>query len=124
TVIAQMWDIGSTERAQVLEKYDIMHTILAGKCIDRSRHEWRDVTTVIQLRNAFLHYKPKWVEHGPQLDRKTPFGELDGRFAQNALSSSGNAFYPDKLLGHGCAQWCLGSAIAFTDKFCSDIGII
>ncbi len=27
----------------------------------------------------------------------------------------GDAFYPDKALGHGCAEWAVNTALAYSD---------
>ncbi len=49
----------------------------------------------------------------------------DRGFAPNPFfSGSGNPFFPDKCLGHGCAKWALESSVEFADAFFSRMGIV
>ena len=48
-----------------------------------------------------------------------------GTFPLNSriAARTGNAFYPDRCLGQGCAAWGVTSSIAFADTFCAELGI-
>ena len=48
---------------------------------------------------------------------------LKSRFAQNRITGARNPYYPDKLLGHGCAEWAVNNSIRFVDEFCRRLGI-
>ena len=69
---------------------------------------------------------PSWSDHGP-VDIKDAhrlekvFRPLP--FPLNPLTGGPKPFYPDQLLGHGCARWSVQTAIAFIDFFCKEIGI-
>ena len=45
-------------------------------------------------------------------------------FPENPLAGSGNAFFPDKVLGYGCAAWAVMSALEFADNFWSSISVV
>jgi hypothetical protein len=47
---------------------------------------------------------------------------LQGKFNLNPLTGAGNPFYPDKCLGHGCAEWAVNSSIKFVDEFFEKLG--
>lgn len=50
---------------------------------------------------------------------------LRRKFADNALwASSGNAWWPDKALGYGAAEWAHRSVKALTDHVSDAIGIV
>jgi hypothetical protein len=92
---------------------------------DRGAQPYQDVRHLIELRNALMHYEPKDVVSPPrnQQERHKFEKALKGRFPKNPFMGRGNAFYPDKCLGHGCAAWAVGSSVDFIDQFCEKIGI-
>jgi hypothetical protein len=50
--------------------------------------------------------------------------QLSGKFDDNTLMrGSGNPWFPDKCLGHGCCAWAVRSVIAFADDFFGRIGV-
>jgi hypothetical protein len=51
-------------------------------------------------------------------------GQLQGKFTDNQLmKGSGNPWFPDKCLGHGCAEWCIRSVTELADQFFERIGV-
>jgi hypothetical protein len=49
---------------------------------------------------------------------------LRGKFVDNRLmEGSGNPWWPDHCLGHGCAEWAARSALVLADQICGDLGI-
>jgi len=46
-----------------------------------------------------------------------------GRFVLNALTGQGNPFWPDKLLGAGCARWAQQVTMTFIDAFFSRLDL-
>jgi hypothetical protein len=49
---------------------------------------------------------------------------LGGKFIANPLTGQDNPFYPDKCLGHGCAEWAVNSSVKFNDDFFSRMGLL
>ncbi len=77
---------------------------------------------MIRLRNAIIHYQPEDVSaaYEPHDFEQS----LRGRFPDNALMcGSGNAWWPDHALGHGCAAWAHRSVKALTDHVVDVLGI-
>ena len=37
--------------------------------------------------------------------------------------NKGNPFYPDKALGHGCAEWAVNTALAYADAVHTALGL-
>jgi hypothetical protein len=72
-----------------------------------------------------MHYKREWVVIHD--DRTAGRGEettaerfekvLRKKFATNPLAAKNLPFFPDKCLGHGCAEWAIVNSIIFTDEF-------
>lgn len=83
----------------------------------------------MDLRNALTHAEPETSIHstpavGTAAARHKFEKRLRGKFAESALfASGGNAFFPDKCLGHGCAEWSVTTALAFAEDFCKRIGL-
>ena len=80
---------------------------------------------VIKLRNELIHFKPVWQEHGPRdmKDQTKWEKSLSNQFAVNPLAGAANPYFPDKMLGHGCAAWCIDSVLAFSDQFWQSVGV-
>jgi hypothetical protein len=78
------------------------------------------VDCLIKLRNALVHYEPEWTINISDTEKITvqKFEKiLKGKFQLNPLTGEGNSFFPDKCLGHGCAEWAVKSSIMFADEF-------
>ena len=112
----------------MLEKFQIA-VILAGKKeFDKGQSPCQDVASVVKLRNALVHYDPKWITTISDADPEAVTVQeleprLQGKFSCNPLSGKANAFFPDRCLSHGCAQWAISSCLTFADEFFSRIGM-
>lgn len=121
--LSMIWSIPKTSRYSILDKFDVAHLLIAGKRLDRSHHCWHNATWVVRLRNDFVHFEPAWQTHNSDPKSTSLAGvckfeqALGHAFPENKLADAGNAFFPDKLLGHGCAAWAVKSAIEFADRF-------
>lgn len=123
--LATLWRVPGTSRHTILDKFDVAHLLITGKGLDHSHHRWRNATWVVRLRNDFVHFEPSWQEHGLRPVKETEKMEraLKGVFPENQLAGSANPFFPDKLLGHGCAAWSVSSALEFADHFWQSVGL-
>lgn len=122
-----LWREGIPRRAgyPIIQKYDIALRLNGKPVFDRSRSPYQDAKLLIDLRNELVHFEPETVAStAPGKEAKAPkFGALRTKFPDNALAGAGNPYYPDKLLGAGCAEWAVRSALAFTDEFFEKLGI-
>jgi len=111
----------------ILEKYECVLDLSHRSQFDRGTRPYQDVADLIKLRNALTHYVPETFRTGDaSLDPKDQhkFEKLFAkRFNLNPFTSEGNPFYPDKILGHGCAEWATTSTIAFLDDFFSRLSL-
>jgi hypothetical protein len=49
---------------------------------------------------------------------------LKGKFDENIMrKNTGNPFYPDKCLGHGCAEWAVNTSKDFINMFYKHLNI-
>jgi hypothetical protein len=131
-MMAALWDRG-IPGAAILDKFDIAHLVITGGGLDKSHNRWGNVLWVVRLRNNFIHFKPSWQTHNTINAPATPVPSkgferyeraLKGRFAENQICGAGNPYYPDKLLGHGCAEWSIKSVLDFADHFWQSIGVV
>ncbi|MEX2603606.1 MAG: hypothetical protein WD361_05360 [Gracilimonas sp.] len=119
-LIAKMWNHGIPRTASysILKKYEIALDILNAKSFNRGSSPYQDVSAMIMLRNALVHYEPESIAADPEEDEIHKFKKvLKGKFKLNPLTAEGNPFYPDKCLSYGCADWCLNSSLKFTKSF-------
>lgn len=70
-----------------------------------------------------MHYKPTDVSEAYDPPKLAHL--LKDRFPENALmAGSGNAWFPDKALGAGCARWAAVTAKTFVDAWSQTLGLI
>jgi hypothetical protein len=122
--VAAAWRIPRTTQFAILDKFDLLHLLVAGTSLDRSTHHWGNASWLVRLRNDFVHYEPSWQEHAAPVEfaRKVELG-LSHMFEHNRLAGAANPFYPDRLLGCGCAAWALTTALQFADTFWKSVGL-
>jgi hypothetical protein len=121
--IGAWWQRKKSKRAGILKKYQVALQCMHKQKFPEDEAPFQVVRDVIELQNELVHYKPEFLNaaspssHG--LER------LDGKFPHNRLfpASTGNPFFPDKCLGHGCAEWCFNAALAFTSEFYNRSGL-
>ncbi|MEW5881397.1 MAG: hypothetical protein AB1761_13250 [Pseudomonadota bacterium] len=123
--LATLWSVPRTSSYAILDKFDVAHLLVTGQGLDRSNHRWEHASWVVRLRNDFVHYQPSWQEHGVSVQESASKAEraLAKLFQSNRLAGTANPFYPDRLLGHGCAAWSVASALEFADYFWKSIGV-
>jgi hypothetical protein len=123
-LLADMWahDVPKTARYPVLEKYDILLTLLRKVAFDKSSQPYQDARLLIDLRNALVHYEPEWISHrddsDPDQKARHKFDKsLKGKFKTCPLTGAGNPFWPDGCIGYGCARWSVKTALSLTSAF-------
>lgn len=127
-VMGALWRKSPLKRSTMLEKYELALELNARPALSRDTSPYQDVKLLIDLRNALVHYEPETIfgfnddyeNRGTEHKFKK---KLRGKFEPNRLTGAGNPFYPDKVLGAGCARWAIASAVAFTDSFFEKLGI-
>ncbi|WP_323155415.1 hypothetical protein [Pseudomonas alvandae] len=128
-VMATLWRKSPLKRSTtMLEKFELALELNAKPALSRDASPYQDVKLLVDLRNALVHYEPETISSFSEDDenRGTEHKfekKLRGRFEPNRLTGPGNPFYPDKVLGAGCARWAIASAVAFADSFFEKLGI-
>src|SRR5215217_3545989 len=114
-LLAEVWE--EIESTSTLRKYQTALTLARKSRFDRGASPYQEVDSLIQLRNALVHYKPEWDT--AQREHRKIEDRLQGRFALNPFTGPNDAFFPKKCLGHGCAEWAVESGVAFIEEFFS-----
>jgi hypothetical protein len=119
-LMAILWNMMANK--SVLDKYELALTLSKKEPFQTDIRPFQDVKLLIGLRNTLVHYKPKTLG---SIDEPDIQKKLKGKFRTNKLmEGSGNPFFPDKCLGHGCCEWAVNASSAFADIFFSRIGIV
>ncbi len=123
--IGAMWIAGVPRTASysVVEKYAIVLQLADRQGFDTGAEPWQSAAELAKLRNALVHYEPEWVPMAVVQEKHKFERALQGKFAPNPLAPPENPYYPDKILGHGCAEWSVRSAITFAGEFATRLGI-
>lgn len=120
-MISNLWKRKIFDRqVPILDKYQIALILLGKPTFDQGSNPFQDSHYLTRLRNALIHYVPEWITNFSDINEVDPHkfeGMLKGKFNLNPLTGAGNPFYPDKCLGHGCAEWAVKSSIKFVDEF-------
>jgi hypothetical protein len=121
-IIGQSWKEGIYPTS-ILQKYQQTLFLTHKSAFDTGQNPYQNVYFLKGLRNRIIHFEPEHIEQlntAPDEDIKVHTLEkrLEGKFAENPFyADTGNAFYPEKCLGHGCAEWAVKSSVAFADRF-------
>ena len=113
------------DRAPMISKYQKILTIAGKPAFDEDDQAFANVRTLIEIRNHLMHYKREWVvihdegtaDRGEESTAEKFEKVLRKKFAINPLAPKNLPFFPDKCLGHGCAEWAIVNSIIFTDEF-------
>jgi hypothetical protein len=113
----------------ILQKYQIALALAQKQKFDPEAPPCQDMKLLVKLRNDLVHFEPEWVKNPSSDDFEHDDIHryekmLKGKFLANPLTGQGNAFYPDKCLGHGCAEWAVNSSVKFADAFFSRMGLL
>jgi hypothetical protein len=113
------------DRAPVITKFQRILAIGGKSPFDNHNPVVTDIHTLIDIRNFLMHYKREWIVvqnggGGGELE-KTQAEKFENllktKFRENPLAQKNQQFFPDKCLGHGCAEWAVVNCIEFTDAF-------
>jgi hypothetical protein len=113
------------DRAPMISKYQKILAIAGKPPFDEDDQAFANVRTLIEIRNHLMHYKREWVVihdnnrlgRGEESTAEKFEKVLRKKFATNPLAPKNLPFFPDKCLGHGCAEWAIVNSIIFTDEF-------
>ena len=127
--LGRLWHLGVPRTASfdILRKYDIALAATDRPAMDRSKNPVQAITLLAKLRNALVHYEPETLLIGenPASPEEVHYLEsrLKGKFRMNQLmKGTANPFFPNKCLGHGCANWAVESSTAFVRAFSRKMG--
>ena len=130
-LMTEMWKLGvpRTANYKILQKYQIALALAQKQIFDLGAPPCQDINLLVKLRNDLVHFEPEWVKNPASDDFEHDDIQryekmLKGKFSINPLTGQGNAFYPDKCLGHGCAEWAVNSSIKFAEAFFSRMGLL
>lgn len=113
------------DRAPLLNKYQKILVIAGAPSFEEGDQAFANLRILIDIRNHLMHYTREWVVLGKRGFRdaleETTGGKFEKilrqKFATNPLAQKNQPFFPDKCLGHGCAEWAVVNSLIFTDAF-------
>ena len=130
--IAGLWkNEKNFDRAPLITRYQKILTITGREPFSDTDPAFVNVRNLIEVRNFLLHYRREWVvlTKGIKGGRRdaTHTAALENRlrhaFRENPLARRNQPFFPDRCLGHGCAEWAVINSLVLTDEFFSRLNI-
>lgn len=111
----QFWGRGGIEWKPPLEKYQIALEMLGQTRLNEHEAPFRDAWTLIELRNALVHYKPTW---DPDRQRKVEMVEvLAGKYDPSPFPDAGSDFVTMRSMSASCMYWVVATALHFMREF-------
>ncbi len=107
------------ERWPVLKKYNKALAMLGAAELTAADDIYASVDVLVQLRNAFVHFKPEWDEKPSPLVLP-----LTGQaFALSPFPDEGADFLTMKCMSWGCCAWATTSVRNFIANFLERTGL-
>jgi hypothetical protein len=113
------------DRQPLLHKFQKILLIAGAPEFEDDDPAFTNVRNLIEIRNFLMHYRREWLTvkkgrmagesgetHGEKLEKI-----LKTRFAPNPFAHKNQPFFPDKCLGHGCAEWAVVNSLIISDEF-------
>jgi hypothetical protein len=113
------WKDGK-ERRHTLQKVQLALSLCNAEPFNEGTRPYQDISALIDLRNALVHYKPEWIDHGETHNFECRL--TSKRFQLNPLLPN-NPFWPDRCLSYGCARWAIVQSLKFTDSFLAKLDV-
>lgn len=131
TIGAQWQNPKNFDRAPMLTKYQTILAIAGQPGFAEGDQAFANVRMLMEIRNHLLHYTREWVViHSKRSPGREPESTSDHferalarKFATNPLAAGNLPFFPDRCLGHGCAEWAILNSIIFVDEFYRRLGL-
>lgn len=120
-LLRALWKSEQLERSlKILDKYDLALVCASKAELDKSRSPHQDVTPLIRLRNAFVHFKPElqWDNEVHNLKK-----QLKHRVPTNPLLD-GSPWFPHQPLCAGVAEWAWNACARLVDEWEQQLGLI
>ena len=108
------------EGNRLLDRFQLALYVLGKAPLDQGAQPYQGAELLVSLRNALVHYKPRWSD---EAETKLAKGLESKHFSLSPFTGAGNPFFPDKCLGYGCAKWGWESALSFADGFFALVGV-
>lgn len=126
-VIINLWkrNIPRTARFSILDKYEILLEITNRNKLDKSKYPYQDVSALIKLRNALIHYKPEW-QYVFENDEKSSLKKLlNGKYKLCPYyDKDEEPFFPYLCLSAECLQWAINSSIKLVSNFNNNLNCV
>lgn len=111
----------------VLSKYQLALVCAGLPRMDDGAEPFQSVETLVNLRNTLVHFKPH-TQGDTADDVSKRLRKLVARLRSVITPARENQqtlsdWYPNKVLGAGCAAWACDSVIAFTRDWHGRIGL-
>jgi hypothetical protein len=118
--MAEYWE-ETDGRRYVLTKYNKLLEFAGLESIPRESDGYRDVESLVVLRNSITHYRSEDVAADVEHDLTA---RLQDKFSPNVLmTGSGNPWWPDHCLGFGCAAWSRALVSEYADLVVNRVGV-
>jgi hypothetical protein len=112
-VIAKLWKL--VEQKPILEKYKFALLLKNGPAFNESARPYQDVATLINLRNALIHFKPEYFS---KQDKHAKLSKsLRGKATLSPFFPQSEPPFPLGWASHATVKWAIKSTLDFILEF-------
>lgn len=107
----------------LLSKFQVALVCAGHDRMDKGAEPYQSVDVLVDLRNELVHFKPQWW-HDDGRDEAKFVKRLRDRLAgRENRQPIGEPWFPNKVLGAGCADWACSSVIGFAREWHGRMGL-
>jgi hypothetical protein len=108
----------------LLSKFQVPLVCAGHERMETGAEPYQSADVLVDLRNALVHFKPQWWHDDASGEAKF-VARLRGKITQARENRQpiGQPWYPNKVLGAGCADWACSSAITFAKDWHTRMGL-
>jgi hypothetical protein len=112
------------EGNRLLDRFQLALLLLGHGTFEPGRQPYQDAQLLVHLRNELVHYKPQFRAGAGAPTSEGWLRGLESKLTStNPFTGTGNPFFPDRCLGHGCTVWAWNAALRFCDSFFRQIRV-
>jgi hypothetical protein len=128
TAIATMRELwngkqDSERMLSLLSKFQVALVCAGHDRMDKGTEPYQSAAVLVDLRNALVHFKPRWWHDDGRDEAKFIRSLRDKLAGRENRQSIGEPWFPNKVLGAGCADWASNSVIAFARDWHGRMGL-
>ena len=113
--LSRILKAGDLSRLNVFEKYQVTLTAMDRPAFEKGKNPYQSAQFAVRVRNALIHYEPKWVVDGE-------WHQLDKSLKSTTGMTAPAPGFPYWCYSLDYVCWSIRAIGEFADQFCASMG--